>query len=395
MFSSTLLAMVTIALLGQSAAVVQRTWQGPTSACTGTTRNNAVWPDGVCFSFATHTSSRKYTCSSATAGATVTIEHWNSNTDCSGTPDFSDTAVSGQCDADAIETTMYRCDQSFYTGGANSQVAVSFSDPGTTCDPASGAQQAAATAGGTCNKRYSSDSYKFYCETETANSAWTAWRYNTGDCSGDPTLHTYGEGSSCAVDINRAINVDCATGSAANLPPITPTDDDGCFAASSTVLLEDGRRVAYSALQVGDQVLSVDATGRPFFDTVFRVTHHDTTTHTTFLKFTLVGGVEVVVTGNHFLHAGSCCDLSTLTAASDIAIGDDLFVVSTKSGTTPATVLNVESVEQVGAFNVHTLSGSLVVDSVASSHFSSATTWSAQARPWATYWYRVLHSLSW
>ncbi len=54
-------------------------------------------------------------------------------------------------------------------------------------------------------------------------------------------------------------------------------------------------------------------------------------------------------------------------------------------------VTSVESILRQGVYNVHTLSGTVIVNDVSASHFTSSSSWrSSTAKRLALLWYRVL-----
>jgi hypothetical protein len=91
--------------------------------------------------------------------------------------------------------------------------------------------------------------------------------------------------------------------------------------------------------------------------------------------------------------SGTCCDLSSVVVASDVHVGDVVFVLDSSEGSAaaPTTVVSVDAVRRAGAYNVHTLSGSIVVDGVVATHFTQQTTWTSSGRRYAHWWYRLLH----
>ncbi len=53
-------------------------------------------------------------------------------------------------------------------------------------------------------------------------------------------------------------------------------------------------------------------------------------------------------------------------------------------------VVSVSTVTSEGVFNVHTLSGHIVVNDVAATHFTTESSWEGSSRRLASYWYRAL-----
>ncbi len=82
--------------------------------------------------------------------------------------------------------------------------------------------------------------------------------------------------------------------------------------------------------------------------------------------------------------------------ARDVKVGDEVFVVSASAptGIQSAVVQSVAIVPRQGVFNVHTLSGNIVVNNIVASHFTRETTWGSQSRSLAPIWYKSPLSLS-
>ncbi len=139
----------------------------------------------------------------------------------------------------------------------------------------------------------------------------------------------------------------------------------------------------------------------------------------------------------------SCCSTSSLVAAGTLRVGDAVFAVASESphrrssesdsaareglhearaqlgsgvsqselpslqrrgsGSKGATaqqlrrvlVTSVESILRQGVYNVHTLSGTVIVNDVSASHFTSSSSWrSSTAKRLALLWYGVLDIVS-
>jgi Hint module len=162
----------------------------------------------------------------------------------------------------------------------------------------------------------------------------------------------------------------------------------GCFSGESTAELSSGERVPVSQLNIGDMVLAVDAQGNTVYDKVFRVTHWKPEELMEYVAITTDSGKTIKMSGMHYLHANQCCDLDNMTKAADIRVGDYVFTKDAELGQVQkAKVIDVRRESQRGAYNVHTLSGSVVVDDVAASHFTTSSSW--KHKSWASMWYRV------
>lgn len=221
------------------------------------------------------------------------------------------------------------------------------------------------------------------CQNGTSIANWNYKVYTTSDCSGTPFFDRDGSGTNCAVGSgDDSLIVDCGA---------------SCFSGTDTAQLEGGATVPVAELSVGDRVLATDSSGNLFYDKVHRVPHWDASQPQDYVRITTASGRVIEASRGHYLHAGSCCSLDKLTLAMNVREGDDLFTVSDETGGLAAdAVVSAEPVRKEGAFNVHTLSGNIVVNGVAASHFSSETTWGEKTRPYAPLWYKALdlwHSL--
>ena len=85
--------------------------------------------------------------------------------------------------------------------------------------------------------------------------------------------------------------VDCSTGSS-------------CFSSAATLQLDTGAVVPMSSVHVGDRVLSMTNDGKPVFDKVFRITHHEPMAVTAFRRITTSSGDVLEITEEHLLHVG-------------------------------------------------------------------------------------------
>ena len=56
---------------------------------------------------------------------------------------------------------------------------------------------------------------------------------------------------------------------------------------------------------MGDRVLAVSYAGQPFFDKVFRITHHEPTETMDFVRIGTSDGNVMEVTATHTVHAGT------------------------------------------------------------------------------------------
>lgn len=177
----------------------------------------------------------------------------------------------------------------------------------------------------------------------------------------------------------------------------------GCFTSTSTVVRPDGSTSSINDVDVDDYVLAARPDGTLFYDKVFRITHYSPDAAPPAIRIATKSGHAIELTGNHYLHAGACCDPSMLTLARDVKVGDTLFVTPQSVEATglrsqsmvPDTVVLVEQITAKGSFNIHTLSSNVVVNGVATSHFTTEgdKTFPASMRNLAPYWYKMLDML--
>jgi len=141
-------------------------------------------------------------------------------------------------------------------------------------------------------------------------------------------------------------------------PTLTPKPEPACFPANARVELINGSRVRMIDLQIGDRV----RTGKDSFSDIFFFGHRMTTGTFWFKELRTTKGV-VVVSSNHLVWASK-----GLIPAGYISRGE---LVQWGDGT----MTKVESVSWVrssGIFNPHTFDGSIVVDGVLASCFTTA-----------------------
>lgn len=132
-----------------------------------------------------------------------------------------------------------------------------------------------------------------------------------------------------------------------------------------------------SDLQVGDSVLSVDSSGKMFFDDVYFFGHADASKKSMYhvLKLSATS-TPLKMSAKHFLYKcpvqGSAClwQERVHTYAKDVVIGDYVWAAgSIESKVTLQQVLAVSEQLETGIFNPYTLSGAIVVNgAVASAH---------------------------
>jgi hypothetical protein len=165
----------------------------------------------------------------------------------------------------------------------------------------------------------------------------------------------------------------------------------GCFSSISEVTLENGTGINMYQLKENDKVLSVDKNGNLFYDNVFRVGHYDNNTMYEFIQITTQSGRSIEVSSNHYLHVDQCCDVTKLVLASEVKLYSTLYVASTYSGIVyPTKVDMLTIIRRRGAYNFHVLSGTIVVNGIVASHFTTESKWNNNA--YALLWYSMLNT---
>lgn len=238
------------------------------------------------------------------------------------------------------------------------------------------------SSSGTCKEiEDTTSSFKVTCDSAASTSAWSYIVYSDENCGTQNAVYNGTDSNTCTSLGATAVKVDCGA--------------SACFAASAQVQLEGGARVALSQLNPGDRVLSADEEGNLFYDKVFRVTHWEQGIRGDHVRVVTDQGQQLELTPNHYVHSGTL-DNKSLKLAGELQEGDELFVVGADGKLTAAHVASAEIVEAEGLFNVHTLSGRVVVNDIVASHFSTESKWgeSGEGNDRATQWYKIVDALS-
>jgi hypothetical protein len=135
--------------------------------------------------------------------------------------------------------------------------------------------------------------------------------------------------------------------------------DSKCIHGSGIVELSSGATKRMADVAVGDRV----RVGADEYSDVFMFTHKDDTARSSFVKVTTQSGHEIIVTPGHYLFAES-----GLMDSSDVNVGDMLVL---GDGSASAAV-SVVWIQDVGLYNPQTLEGSIVVNGVKVSTYTTA-----------------------
>ena len=135
--------------------------------------------------------------------------------------------------------------------------------------------------------------------------------------------------------------------------------DPACFPASASVLLEDGRRASMAELRIGDRVF---VEGNKF-SSIYAFSHRDSDIIAEHIRITLRSGRQITLSPGHHLSVND-----KLSPASNVLVGDYLRTAAGNSDY----VARVEQITSRGLFNPHTVAGTIVVDDVICSTFTTA-----------------------
>ena len=120
-----------------------------------------------------------------------------------------------------------------------------------------------------------------------------------------------------------------------------------CFPSSATVVLASGAKRSLGALQVGDEIVVATAAGVLTTDTVSALSLANKDAVSTFLVLSTAAGRNVTLTEGHHVPVGpSCC--ATLKTASEMKLGDTMWLASTTGAAIPAAVTKIAQVSQMG-----------------------------------------------
>ena len=132
-----------------------------------------------------------------------------------------------------------------------------------------------------------------------------------------------------------------------------------------TVLLESGERSALQDVTFGDRILSVAWDGSLKFSDVIAIPHTRNDILATFLRISLMNGLQLSPTPDHILIGGDCdSELSTISAAK-VAEGMCLRTILGDS-----VVTDIKAVRGRGVYSAVTFEEFVVVNGVVASPFA-------------------------
>lgn len=136
-----------------------------------------------------------------------------------------------------------------------------------------------------------------------------------------------------------------------------PGETRMCFPAEATAQLKTGASVFMRDLQVGDMVLDEFGSYSP----IYMFSHRSPSVRTEFMDIRTNNGERLTLSPGHYVITPS-----GLRVAESLQVGD---TVVTRTGT--AEVVRYERRLDIGLYNPHTLSGSIVVNGVVASVYTS------------------------
>lgn len=136
-------------------------------------------------------------------------------------------------------------------------------------------------------------------------------------------------------------------------------DVAACFPAAAKVTLASGATCRMDEVRIGDVV----AVGPGEFSPVFAFTHADSSAKTGFVRLETCCGEVLLLTPGHYIHANGA-----LVAAGSVRVGDEVVGATGME----KKIVAVGSEEGTGIYNPQTLHGSIVVDGIVASTYTTA-----------------------
>jgi desert hedgehog len=139
----------------------------------------------------------------------------------------------------------------------------------------------------------------------------------------------------------------------------SPEAGDSCFPADAMVQLANGGAKPMAELEVGDVV----HVGKGKFSEVFMFTHRVAGGWSEFVEMSSKSGAVLRASSGHYVYVNG-----DLSAAKSVVAGDEIELADG----TKDVVVKVSTVQKQGLFNPQTIDGSIVVDGVLASTFTTA-----------------------
>jgi hypothetical protein len=156
---------------------------------------------------------------------------------------------------------------------------------------------------------------------------------------------------------------------------------NGCFPASATVTIDDGsdsgKQVTMSELQVGDKALALDAsTGEVIYSDVYFFGHRGANDVDNYYTIKTESGKAIQLTKDHYMYVSeNGCDDSITNATtltpSFIKVGMGAWTY-TGGEMKCSPIVSISQSEELGIYNPITLVGSIIVNDVYASSYSTS-----------------------
>ncbi|XP_054725282.1 protein hedgehog [Anastrepha obliqua] len=151
-----------------------------------------------------------------------------------------------------------------------------------------------------------------------------------------------------------------------NIPHVS-----GCFAADSSVLLENGQRKLMRNLKIGDRVLAMSATGQPVYSEVILFMDRNLEQDENFVQIHTDGGATLTVTPAHLVLIWHQIEKRLDYIFADRVQEDDYVLVYDQYGRlSPQRVTRLKAVHKLGVVAPLTREGTIVVNSVTASCYA-------------------------
>jgi hypothetical protein len=177
--------------------------------------------------------------------------------------------------------------------------------------------------------------------------------------------------------VNAAMRVTLTSGASGSTTyPLGSADVRQCFAGTELVQLADGSSRMISDLQIGDEILSADRSGKLGYSPVVAIPHPKTSAPSEFIQLVTKSGKDIQMTAEHLVAAAADCKPSatpSLLSASSIRSGMCLYSMANaiNNGVYGMDeVVDVKFVRGQGAFTVVPMEEMIIVNGFLASPFA-------------------------
>lgn len=148
---------------------------------------------------------------------------------------------------------------------------------------------------------------------------------------------------------------------------IVKTEMGTCFPKDSIVTAEQRGKISISQVEVGDKVLAVRGNSEVIFQDVFFLAHSDNSVLASYLTIETEKKKLIHISSNHCLLVGNT---HSFKSAGDVKVNDKIFYVRERALFADE-VISVKKVYLKGAHCPYTINGTLIVDDIVVSAFTS------------------------